>query len=1005
MFKKTLVFGCLLFGTLLINVAEINHPIKGFESGFNNETRSEGEGELVSSTKLALGKNFSSYIFKQDDNQYLYSWGNNDYGQFGDGTTEGSLVPKIIDPDAGPTGIEGTITQLEAGAYHSLLAINYNGANRVYTYGRNNFGQLGTGDKKNSTIPVEINVDGGGDGIQGTVKFLSSSDYTSFAIIEDESGVEKLYGWGYNVNQQLGSASFGDEVLSPVEINIDGGAAGIDGEVTKFQSRGGHSGLVVKKENVEHLYMWGRNAYGQLGTGDNSSSESVEIDPDNGGDGIQGTITNLALGEYHTLISIREEDETDHAYSWGLNNFGQLGNDSTTPLFDLSVNDFRPTEFDVDADGKAGVNGKLKLLTSGAFYSGAVIENNKGNDHLYVWGHNNNAQLGSGTTNDKQKPIKVDPDGGIISDLPFIDTNYIDGEVIALEFGYDHSGIVIADEGEEILHMWGNGTQGQVGNGRAKLVKKSKKILKSEFIELPEIVSASVDNITKESIDVSWEVQENGFAVDAIKLLDGEDNLIKEFAKSLEGTETVDGLEVDTEYDFKLIIEYQNFGEVTSQEYALDSFRTMPEDETPVVDSAYFDNIIDTQATFEWNISVVTDTITSIKLMMGSEEHLLDKTLSGSTIIDGLSPNTYYEGNSLVIDYIDATSNPQTVEYDVASFTTTATIEEPVLNSATFENITATSADFNWDLDATTNTINSIKLNHGSETKDLGTSVNGTVTIDGLESNTLYEGLTLTVDYEDAASNLQVKTFDVASFATDILVEEPVLNSATFENITATSADFNWDLDVKSNSINSIELNHGTDTKSLGTDASGNVVIDGLTAETLYDGLTLVVNYVDAASNPQEITFAVASFSTLAVGQPIVNATTVSNITSTSIDFSWDISDPEGNVIEIKLIGTGVSLSLGTQLSGSVTVNALSEDTEYNDWQLQIEYSNPDGTSKVVEHDIASFATIPSSEIVNPTDPEKDSYIIILTILIISIITILLLAIASIVDAIINKNN
>jgi len=66
----------------------------------------------------------------------VYAWGDNRFGQLGDGTTDDCLTPVKILPLTG-------VTAISAGNDHSL-ALRDNGT--VYAWGNNEFGQLGNGD-------------------------------------------------------------------------------------------------------------------------------------------------------------------------------------------------------------------------------------------------------------------------------------------------------------------------------------------------------------------------------------------------------------------------------------------------------------------------------------------------------------------------------------------------------------------------------------------------------------------------------------------------------------------------------------------------------------------------------------------------------------------------------------------------------------------------------------------------------------------------------------------
>ena len=89
------------------------------------------------------------------NNGYAYAWGWNLYRQLGDGTTSNSSVPvPVRDPTSPADASKGLqATRFSVGDHHSL-AVGSNGY--AYAWGENSYGQLGDGTTDDSNVPVSV---------------------------------------------------------------------------------------------------------------------------------------------------------------------------------------------------------------------------------------------------------------------------------------------------------------------------------------------------------------------------------------------------------------------------------------------------------------------------------------------------------------------------------------------------------------------------------------------------------------------------------------------------------------------------------------------------------------------------------------------------------------------------------------------------------------------------------------------------------------------------------
>ncbi|MFY4717281.1 DUF7507 domain-containing protein [Streptomyces sp. LaBMicrA B280] len=258
---------------------------------------------------------------------HVLAWGNNDFGQLGDGSTTERLTPEAVHLPAGTT-----VTAISAGAYHSL-AVTSDG--HVLAWGYNLFGQLGDGTTTNRSTPVEVDLPAG-----TTVTSVAGGGYHSLALTSDG----RVLAWGYNLFGQLGDGTTANR-STPVEVDLPVGTT-----VTAIAARELNS-LAVTSDG--RALAWGFNGSGQLGDGTTTSrSTPVEVHLPAG-----TTVTSVAAGDIFSLALTSD----GRVLAWGNNNFGQLGDGTTTE---------RLTP--VEAHLPAGAT--VTAIAAGDFHSLAVTE-------------------------------------------------------------------------------------------------------------------------------------------------------------------------------------------------------------------------------------------------------------------------------------------------------------------------------------------------------------------------------------------------------------------------------------------------------------------------------------------------------------------------------------------------------------------------------------------------------------------------------------------------------
>ncbi|MDX9691640.1 MAG: InlB B-repeat-containing protein [Acholeplasmataceae bacterium] len=183
----------------------------------------------------------------------IFGWGNNMYGALGDNTSISKFVPTDLTINFGFAEGE-TVIKLSSNEYYSSLITS---AHRVFTWGVNDFGQLGDGTNIFRYSPVDI-----------TAQFNLHQDETVIDMVTGKRIVivvtseNRVFMWGNNNAYQLGDGSTSN-MSTPFEItsrfDLDE-----DEVVTLVHSGGNHSLAVTSKNRV---FTWGWNGYGQLGFG------------------------------------------------------------------------------------------------------------------------------------------------------------------------------------------------------------------------------------------------------------------------------------------------------------------------------------------------------------------------------------------------------------------------------------------------------------------------------------------------------------------------------------------------------------------------------------------------------------------------------------------------------------------------------------------------------------------------------------------------------------------
>jgi len=245
------------------------------------------------------------------------------------------------------------------------------GSDTLKCWGLNTFGQVGTGNTQNSFSPNPI------IGPTGVVNVLSNGNST---FILTNQG--KVYSWGYNGQGQLGNGTTTNS-SSPPSTEILSQVLSIDHD-TLF----GNTTCALRTTGA--LFCWGQNAFGQVGDGTttNRTTPTPVVGLDSG-------VREYVIEDSHSCVIT----DTGALKCWGRNNFGALGDGTTT---DRTV----PTQV-------IGLTSGVKSVAISTFSTCALLENGS----VRCWGKNDFGQVGDGTTTDRTVPTQVT---GLTSGVKFI---------------------------------------------------------------------------------------------------------------------------------------------------------------------------------------------------------------------------------------------------------------------------------------------------------------------------------------------------------------------------------------------------------------------------------------------------------------------------------------------------------------------------------------------------------------------------------------------------------
>ncbi len=360
-------------------------------------------------TAIAAGESYTVAL-KADGS--LWTWGSNNYSQLGDGTIDRNLVPKQIG-----TGY----TAISAGRDHTV-ALKSDGS--LWGWGSNGYGQLGDGTTTDSLAPKQIGT--------GYSAISSGWSYT-IALKSDGS----LWAWGRNNWGQLGDGTTAGSLV-PKQIDT--------ASYTAISAGADHT---IALQSDGSLWAWGNNSYGELGDGTTADS----LLPKRIG---TASYSVISAGPSYS-IAIKPDGSL---WVWGSNYSGRLGDGNT-------FNGFQPYLTNVLAPKQIGTG--YAAIAAGETHTLAL----KSDGSLWAWGGNGYGQLGYATTTRSLVPKQIGTDS-----------------YSAIATGGYHT-VALKPDGS--LWAWGNNYYGQLGDGTTTNSLVSKQIIDTGYTpDIPDTAAPSV---------------------------------------------------------------------------------------------------------------------------------------------------------------------------------------------------------------------------------------------------------------------------------------------------------------------------------------------------------------------------------------------------------------------------------------------------------------------------------------------------------------------------------
>lgn len=274
---------------------------------------------------------------------------------------------------------------------------------QLWLWGNNNDGQLGDNTTDDKSSPIQT--------ITGGSNWVSVAGGYDMTLALKSDGT--IWSWGYDNHGDLGQNTDGVNLSSPTQI-------GTDTDWTFISASNWYWGACAGIKTDGSMWLWGYNGNGNIGD-DSVDDKSSPVQTVTGGN----DWAYVSCSAYHT--GAIKTDGT--LWMFGNNSRGELGDDSTD---------------DKSSPVQTITGGTNWVQVSCSRYNTAAI---KSDGTLWMWGRNDDGQLGTGDTVEVSSPVQTIAGG----------TNWAQVSV-----GRYFTGAIKTDG---TLWMWGQNNDGALGTG------------------------------------------------------------------------------------------------------------------------------------------------------------------------------------------------------------------------------------------------------------------------------------------------------------------------------------------------------------------------------------------------------------------------------------------------------------------------------------------------------------------------------------------------------------